>query len=170
MWFKAMRLEISWRVNLIRKEDGSLKQAIFRNLEEAGQPVRQQCPRSRKLWEAGSDPWDTLPGVERRGGQDRTTEFAAVRLAVTLIRLLLWSSENKSLSGPSQEEMEEVGRVGTDTFFWNLLLQKGAEKWGHSRREMQGQERTNFLLARSYYSMSLLLRGMTWWRTGIPAE
>lgn len=38
-------------------------------------------------------------------------------VTVTLTRLALWSSEDKGVLGHSEEEMEELKTVNTDTFF-----------------------------------------------------
>ena len=85
------------------------------------------CPRSQSLWGAGSGPGDQ--------NWEWTTGCAARRALVALMRLLLWSGWVISRG------LEEAETASTDSSCWIIILQREAEEWGYSRREMQGQER-----------------------------
>ena len=79
------------------------------------------CPRSQSL--RGAQNWEW------------TTGCAARRALVALMRLLLWSGWVISRG------LEEAETGSTDSSCWIIILQREAEEWGYSRREMQGQER-----------------------------
>lgn len=70
----------------------------------------------------------------RRGAEKKSTgteHWTCCRVVtVTLTRLTFWSSEDKSVLGHSEEEMQESKTVNTDTFFCIILLQRGAKKLG----------------------------------------
>lgn len=82
--------------------------------------------------------------MERRGGQDRTTEFAAVRSAVTLIRLLLWSSENKSLFGAISRGNGRSGESGYRHLFLKPFTAKRGRKMRSQQKRNAGSREDNF--------------------------
>lgn len=78
---------------------------------KSGVPEAKGYERQR-----GNEQRHALPGGWGEEERQWTTEFAAGRSLATLTRLILWSSEDKSLFGWSQEEMKEMETVITDTF------------------------------------------------------